>query len=386
MIALRTLKLVLTLTICIGVALSTNAEAGLFSLEIADRALEPGDEGTLRIVYEDGDENFSFFNGGLHLNLRSSTPGVIKFLDAEILNFDERWTIAIADQITDDQVGRLFAASIMTQGLAGTSPRTFAEIKYSLVGPGSTELLVDIGGEDPLVEGPLGEISALVNSRGLCLGECVTNAMPSEINLGDSWAQLKEQMYPPIKPNPPVYNEPEVPAPTTEPLPESVLPSVTEVVGDRANVPDNEVEVSVDSTSTEIETTPYPRQPIIDLINGKTGVRDVAAWSFYRPLILVEYSGFNLVSFDNDEWTRNGQLRELGEADSLQNFSTSLVAYDAAILPATSGFSSVSTQIRLSASNLDGMPSQIMVPEPQTLLLAGLLGLGFLSRRSRHTR
>ncbi len=190
---------------------SASARAGIFSLEIVEPALQLGDQGILRVLYDGGLKNYSFEQGGLDLRLNSTNPGIIKFLDAEILN-EGRWEVTVANQIGDDTVGRLFAASLFTPGLAGAGPRTFAEIRYSLVGTGHTELLLEAGGEDPAVHGPLGDISHNVLTRGVCIGGCLPGTQPADINLGESWARLREQLYgPPVKqpqPTQPVWNEP----------------------------------------------------------------------------------------------------------------------------------------------------------------------------------
>ncbi len=219
--------LALQATICATILLCFTpiTKGALFSVEVAEPALQFGDIGTLRVIYDGGLENYSFEQGGLDLKLTSSNPGVIKFLDAEILN-DGRWEIANTFGITDDSIGRMFAASIFTPGLAGTGPRVFAEIKYTVAGSGGTDVLLDVAGEDPLVHGPLGDVSNSVFSRGACVGDCLPGSSPVEINLGESWARLKAEMYaqpvqhqplPPIPPqpqppnpvgNPPVVNEP----------------------------------------------------------------------------------------------------------------------------------------------------------------------------------
>ena len=130
------------------------------------------------------------------MRLSSSNAGVIKFLDARVYNDDDRWDIAVAREITDNEIGNLFTASIFSPGLAPGGPQIFAEVKYSRLGSGFTDVMLDVGGEDPLYQGDRGDVASYVRSRGICLGECTTGAAPAEINLGDSWARLKINSIP----------------------------------------------------------------------------------------------------------------------------------------------------------------------------------------------
>ena len=204
----------------IGLCSMAITRAALFSLEVVEPTLQVGDIGTLRVIYDGALENYSFEQGGLDLKLTSSNSGVIKFLDAQILN-DSRWDIATTDRIADDSIGRLFAASLFSPGLAGTGSRIFAEIKYIVSGSGATDVLLDVGGEDPVVHGAFGDVSNSVFSRGACLGECLPGSSPVEINLGESWARLKAEMYTaPVQyqPLPPVTPQPQPVNPVTNPL------------------------------------------------------------------------------------------------------------------------------------------------------------------------
>jgi hypothetical protein len=188
------------------------ASAAMFSLEVVKPSTGPDDPGTLQIVFEESDQNYAFFNGGLHLQVSSSISGVIKLLGADVINHDDRWSVGIVRDVDDDSIGSIFAASVLTPGLMGTGKRPFAEIQYSLIGSGPTELLIEAGGEDPVVEGPLGEISHLVNSRGFCVGDCSPDYTPTVINLGENWAQKRPHFYPP-PPTPVVVPDP-VPPPS----------------------------------------------------------------------------------------------------------------------------------------------------------------------------
>jgi hypothetical protein len=136
-------------TICIFLILfvASHASAGLFSLEIVEPAREVGGVGKLQVLYHGEEENLSFAVGGLDLKLSSSTAGVIKFLDAEVVNDRGQWELAIARDITDNEIGDLFTASLFSPGLAPGGPQVFAEVSYSLVGSGFTELLLDVGAE-----------------------------------------------------------------------------------------------------------------------------------------------------------------------------------------------------------------------------------------------
>lgn len=207
-----------TILALLAICVAFPAHAGLFSLEIVEPAANVGDIGTLHILYHGEEENLSFAVGGLDLKLSSSNAGVIKFLDAEVKNDDNRWDAAIARNITDNEIGDLFTASLFSPGLAPGS-QVFAEVKYSRVGAGFTNLLVDVGGEDPLYQGDRGDVSSYVRSRGTCLGDCTIGAAPVEINLGDSWAVLKEQFY-----SGPVYSPPGVVTPPVVNLPPESSP------------------------------------------------------------------------------------------------------------------------------------------------------------------
>ena len=360
-------------------AVAPSTRAGLFSLDIVEPATHPGDEGLLRIMYEDADDNYSFFNGGLHLKLTSSAPGVINFKDATILNDDHRWTFALADQISDNEIGRLFAASILTNGLAGSGRRTFAEVKYSLAGTGSTNLMVDIGGEDPVVEGSLGDISHRIGSRGLCVGECTLSTPPMEINLGESWTRLREQMYPPL-PQPP---GPVVPSPVEQvsveqiPVePESIIPPVIEIDEPVENQPEV-VEPNLVDLINEITVQPYPHPRIVDLvewqlnwINGEN--IDLAMGT---PIWRV-IDGVSLpVTID------------LTTLSSPEVMTDSFLLYSAAMFGPVAfdgDGSSIANRLELrtvltQAAVLD----QVAVPEPNALALGGLVLLTSLSALRR---
>ena len=353
-----------------------HASAGLFSLEIVEPATGVGDIGTLQILYDGEEENLSFAVGGLDLKLTSSTAGVIKFLDAEVKNDDGRWDIALARDIADNEIGDLFTASLFTPGMTPGGPQIFAEVKYRLVGSGFTDLLLDVGGEDPLYQGDRGDVSNFVRSRGLCVGDCDPSVAPTEINLGDSWALLKEQMYaPPVQPVPtptpvippptdPVIEQPPVTPPTGEPDP--IAPHDPEPIDvPVVNVPDETVDLP-----TDIEITYNPDPYFIDLVNWGNfgGTIDIVSYPFlqipdwqlihvsnvFDPLQFSVYDAKNLS-------LRNGQLY-LYNADS-----TSLASYNFAV----------------GTTNPDVGAT---VPEPHSLLMASLLCAGISLFRNRAAR
>jgi hypothetical protein len=347
--------------------------AGLFSLEIVEPATTAGDIGTLQILYHGEEENLSFAVGGLDLKLTSSTAGVIKFLDAQVNNDDERWDIAVARQTTDNEVGELYTGSIFSPGLA-PGLQVFAEVKYSLLGPGSTDLLLDVGGEDPLYQGDRGDVSSYVRSRGLCVGDCDPLVPPTEINLGDSWAVLREQLYvPPVIPAPqptPVV-PPQDPSanfpPTVDPNPINPEPiDITPIDNPPADTPEEEVDLPGDGpTVIEIGFDPeWPRYgSLIDWL-GRNYVLDVVNYTFLQLPEVVTYD----MSVDSDsmQWvfigttslfTRNGQLQR----DDAGNIS---LAYTMMCDASSSGLG-------------------ISVPEPQAIALSLFATMGLLFRR-RH--
>jgi hypothetical protein len=361
-----TLRLILTaLLSCLGV----HANAGLFSLEIVEPATGAGDIGTLQILYHGEEENLSFAVGGLDLKLSSSTAGVIKFLDAEVINDDGRWDVALARDISDNEISDLFTASLFTPGLAPGGPQVFAEVKYSLVGAGHTELLLDVGGEDPLYQGDRGDVASYVRSRGLCIGDCDPTVTPTEINLGDTWAVLKEQLYTPSVPSNPQQPTPATPTPTDPVIdvppiayePQPIDPADPEPVNDPP------VDIPVDLTNgltTEIEIEIDPEW--FNFGNFR--------WVYYGSTIDVinfphlETTGLEIVylSTDPNVW----QLSSIATTNFAASNVLQLNQLRTQLLASTMAFDS-----------LAGLGSTI--PEPHSFALAALASLGLLYRHRR---
>jgi hypothetical protein len=344
-----------------------HAQAGLFSLEIVEPATTAGDIGTLQILYHGEEENLSFAVGGLDLKLTSSTAGVIKFLDAHVVNDSEQWDIAVARQTTDNEVGELFAASIFSPGLAPGS-QVFAEVKYSLLGSGYTDLLLDVGGEDPLYQGDRGDVSGYVRSRGLCVGDCDPTRAPTEINLGDSWAVLREQLYaPPVIPSPqpdpvtPTPSDPVIDVPPIAQEPEPTIPTDPEPVNDPpVDIPDDgpsviELPLNFEwrfpennfrwvsySSTIDIAYFPFLATADVEIVNLST---DPNLW---------QLSGIGSTNL----FTRNGQL-------SMYDGDTFPLAYTMAFDTSPASLGST------------------IIPEPQSLVLVATATLGLLTRRRR---
>lgn len=276
-----------------------SCEAGQFTLEIVQPSTGPDNFGTLRVMYHDEDDNFSFYNGGLHLQLSSSVGGVIKLHGGEIINSDERWAAAYVRDVADDSIGNLFAASLLTPGLTGTGSRIFADFQYSLIGSGSTELIIDAGGEDPVVEGPLGDIAHHVSSRGLCLGDCLPEHTPTVLNLGESWAQKRALLNspPPAIPIPaPVWNPPVVVSPEDFKLEEDVPPSYYE--------PEESTPPLADDTSTPDPGSWFPGETVndsplvvtpVEILAPDTEIEDSGVFDTDSPVVIeIEQPNFDI--------------------------------------------------------------------------------------------
>jgi hypothetical protein len=279
--------------------IASNPNAAKFSFEIVKPSTGPDDPGTLQIVFEEGDENYAFFNGGLHLQVSSSNSGVIKFLGGEVFNDDDRWSVGTVRDVEDNSIGNLLAASVMTPGLVGVGPRTFAQIQYSLIGSGSTELLIEAGGEDPVVEGPLGEISHLVYSHGFCLGDCLPDYTPTVLNLGENWAQKRDLINPPPPAIPipaPVWNPPVVVSPEDFELEEDVPPSYYE--------PEESTPPLADDTSTPDPDSWFPGETVndsplvvtpVEILAPDTEIEDAGVVDTDSPVVIeIEQPNFDI--------------------------------------------------------------------------------------------
>lgn len=359
---------------------ATLVHAGTFSLEIVEPANGVGEVGILRIIY-DGD--YTFENGGLDLKLSNDTPGVIKFLDASIINNDDRWVVASTSGLSDDSINHFNAASLLTTGLAGNGSRIFAEVTYSLLGNGSTNLLLDIGGQDPVVHGPLGDVSADVYSRSLCLGDCLPNAEARVINLGDSWAALQESLNPPpvVVPQNPVVNIPPVVEPPVlaEPTPQEPIweePPLKTPPSDNSNPrgPDGDVFIYIPPT---VEL-PHVDLPPLEIVFGslpsfwQRHFTDISDFVLGTPVF-----GGGLVAWEESlvpriNLSNNGSLRNL-IIDSAGGLV--LQTYDSNSLSASDFMAFTSAQGNLRIN--------LTVPEPSGLVLAASVLVGIsLSRRS----
>jgi hypothetical protein len=367
-------KLVSATVMAFAYFVTLSCEAGLFTLEIVQPSTGPDHLGTLRVMYHDEDDNFSFYNGGLHLQLSSSVGGVIKFHGGEIINSDERWAAAYVRDVADNSIGNLFAASLLTPGLTGTGSRIFADFQYSLIGSGSTELIIDAGGEDPVVEGRLGDIAHRVSSRGLCLGDCLPEHTPTVLNLGESWSQKRALLNPPPAPevpgpvlNPPVVeNPPPAKSPEIPVVPE--LPEPLEQVDDGPLVITPE-EVFIPEPSTEDPEIIEIEQPIIDF----------SSWQFTPIFTIVDGAVIRINS--------NGETTALLDSLTPRPFlGTSRLEGVAQLLSFRHGvLSNLSFFMDIAASDSDIAfafdSSRTAVPEPSGFFLAIASTAAILMRR-----
>jgi hypothetical protein len=123
-----------------------------------DGPKSPGSTGILQILFNTAPDNFNFRFGGIWLELSSSTPGVIEFTGATVIN-GGRWNGGAETQdLSDNQVGGLSGVSVGSPGLPSGPGVVFAEISYNVIGgPGlSTEFSLRVL-EDGLYHGEGGE-------------------------------------------------------------------------------------------------------------------------------------------------------------------------------------------------------------------------------------
>lgn len=113
-----------------------------------------GTSGTVQIVFNTQPQNYTFMNGGILLELNSSNPGVIEFTGGTVINNDGRWALAVVQEVTDDQVGQIFGASVLTPGLPSGIAVLFAELNYNVIGPVGSETMLSLEVlEDGLYDG-----------------------------------------------------------------------------------------------------------------------------------------------------------------------------------------------------------------------------------------
>ncbi|MDZ4657255.1 MAG: PEP-CTERM sorting domain-containing protein [Bythopirellula sp.] len=155
-----------SLALAVVVALSTFAQAGSFSI-VGGGLLPAGTtSGVLDIVYNPIPGGVTFGNGGVALSVLSSTPGVIKFTGASVLNPAGRWTAVIATPPTDDAASALDGFSVGTQGLSSTLTSIYAQLNYEVLGSGTTILSLATHGEDALFDGAQGDVSSTTQLVG----------------------------------------------------------------------------------------------------------------------------------------------------------------------------------------------------------------------------
>ncbi|WP_197530451.1 PEP-CTERM sorting domain-containing protein [Bythopirellula polymerisocia] len=337
--------------------------AALFSVQVTQPALEVGDTGILQILYDSEPDNFTFANGGISLNLSSSRQGVIQFTAAQVNNDKENWALVVARDISSDSVGELRAFSVLTPGFVESGTQLFAQIEYTLLGTGFTELSIDVEGEDPLYDGTEGDVSSNVFAQGLCLGECNGVELPERINLGERLAAqiaagkipapfiLEETTIPACssncstrKPTPAIPSQPSSP-PTASPPVTPAPPSLEEPIEPPpvSEVVENPVELDLPG---EIRVLPY-----IDLSEYLINVDWMPR---YTPA-----SGLNLVAFDGVGHSSrifdsaDGTLMEFGVPMNLSDQDSGLAL------------------------------GHLNVPEPATLVLVGLSMIGIVLSRTK---
>ena len=171
------------LGLALAITLATFAQAGSFSIAGGGTlpvGTLPGAVGVLDIVYDPAPEGITFLNGGVGLRLASSTPGVIKFTGASVLNPAGRWAVAQALGITDDGVAQLNGSSVGAGGMPSGSASIYAQINYMVLGGGTTDLSLSVQGEDPLFDGTAGDVS---NNIQLVGGPLTVQAIPEPASL-----------------------------------------------------------------------------------------------------------------------------------------------------------------------------------------------------------
>ena len=255
----------------------------------------------------------------------------------------------------------------MTPGLAGTGPQIFAEMEYSLLGEGFADLILDVGGEDPLVDASWGDVTEVMRSRGVCVGTCAPGALPIEINLGESWARLREQMYaPPMQPAPqpapvnavavePVVVDPVAEVPVVgDPTPAPVEPT---------ELPQIDIDINPEIGWIEFPILEYPDH-LIDFVGGIDIDATLPIWYFVG---MPEGDGY----WQHVQWQYAIEDGGLGTS----------VAYDGLILAQTVVFN----ELRSNAF-VDAVAVRLAVPEPATGLLFIAASLGLTVRRRPFVR
>jgi hypothetical protein len=142
----------------------------------------PGSTGTFEIQFNTGPENRTFQNGGIGLALTLSTPGVIEFTGAQIIN-GGRWAVLGPIDVTANSTGTLNAFSLSTPGLPSGFDIVYATVDYKVIGRGSTTINVGVSGEDPLFDGTVPPFGADVTSEFAFWGNVFTNPEPSSMVL-----------------------------------------------------------------------------------------------------------------------------------------------------------------------------------------------------------
>jgi hypothetical protein len=142
--------------------MAVGVQAASFSIAGAGNIAEGTTSGTLDIVWS-GSNGITFADGGVALKISSSTPGVIKFTTATLLNGPPAyWSDVVVNGISDDSVGVLNGFSVGSAGLPATGDAVYARIGYDVIAPGTTGLSLAVQGEDPLWDGAQGDVSSLI--------------------------------------------------------------------------------------------------------------------------------------------------------------------------------------------------------------------------------
>ncbi len=142
--------------------ITQSSQAAVISVEGNNGQLFPGDTGVLEIQFNTFPENRSFMNGGIGLALTLSSPGVIEFTDATVIN-GGRWAVVVNGAVTPTTTGTLNAFSLSTPGLPSGFDVVFATVGFKVVGFGLTQVIVAPSGEDPLFDGSVPPFGADVS-------------------------------------------------------------------------------------------------------------------------------------------------------------------------------------------------------------------------------
>jgi hypothetical protein len=146
--------------------LAVGAQAASFSISGAGNLPEGATSGTLDILWTPSN-GITFANGGVALEVVSSTPGVIKFTSATVLNPSGRWSAVLNPAPDADKVPGLDGFSVGSPGLPGTGDSViYAQVGYEVLGPGTTQLSLNTHGEDALWDGAQNDVTDMTQLLG----------------------------------------------------------------------------------------------------------------------------------------------------------------------------------------------------------------------------